>query len=1514
MYDFKIVEPAENINEKHWKGYTMQKLCAFYDGKKVFEKGGKYCNQWTHEKYYLISVFEIISKLLNVGVCMTDLKPANTLYDGENYSGTLIDLAGVVKKGNRKGLETCKFKYLREVTVRFLCPEMKKAFDDDNQDNEEAFDFCKASSFAFGAIIEEVTLKHCQEASNDPLTAENKKELEKIVLKLKETDPKIRISVEEGLEFCRKLPEGQNIDKVDSEKLMKTILEKTIQEDMDFFGLKSDLLQLDKRFINLFCSDYDPEKNENVIYESLDKIINVFFNQKDCVALVLLGSSGSGKSATLQIKYLQALTQWKKGDSIPVYMNLAVEDNVKERWKWICKAIGLEKECSFSMFSNSRNKYPMVLFLDSFDEAPFKSNFVAKCYEDLGNNKETKIIISCRSEFIQKEEEFAKFFQIRDQKTQKKYIAPLNRFTFDIEMYLKTIDKENSEMLLNKIRSHKLLALMRTGSMVELTLEVLPELVKNNEKQITRSKIYERYIKRKIEKAYGTAWQELLSKEFHLKTQEEFVEFIYGKNLELTSILNKNNQGNRIFTRQGNINDFFRDLSYKADFPCFKNHILSAMIRILDWNVEIKGSVPRENIGLGFSIDSLRVFFLTQLILKEFKTIGKSNSLGSHIIVNEQMFIKYMVEIVQEDEEGFLKMKLKESVLQSKEKAGNFILATNAITILVAANVGFSGEDLSKIRIRNADLSDGLFSYCDFSDADLTNVNLENAKLDHTLFFRTELQGVNFGIFPDIIVGTSITKCSFSPDGYCILSASEDNLVKIWNLHGELLRTCNVGTYIKAASFSHDGLSFVVATNNVVKIFDINGNLTRTFQTNSQMLTSCAFSPDGNLILSASHEGAIFLWEKNSGKFLREYRGHACRVSEALFFPEGTSFVSASYDTTIKIWEVNTGKIIRELKGHTDFIFALAVSLDGNLILSGGVDQILILWDRNTGSPIKAYKEKSIISAVAISPNIDFVMCTSDINSISLYNTSTGKKLKTFQGHTETVQSISFAKDGSKILSGSQDATIKLWNFNKLTSRLKVFPETWHQEAVKSLAFSPDGKYLLSSSQDRLLKLWDRKTMNLIKTYEGLKASANSICFSPDGNYFITGSADFTLQLWDLMKGNILETFEGHTKTIVEVSFSPDSKTVASASHDHTMRIWDLNPKRPRAICKGHLHWVQAVIYSPNAQTLLTGSGDSFILAWDINGNMVKTFKGHDTMVFCLAWCTGTSNFISGCLDSTIKLWEYNTGSVLKTFEGHEDVVSKLFFIPNSWNFVSSSYDRTIKIWDKNTGNIVQTMEGHNGYILGLAISADGGTISSSSDADSCVKIWETKQNDPLSNYQNKKEISDALGQNMLHFQQISNIRNAEMYNCKMTLSTSETKLFCKDMLIIQPSNLSNLNHKILQQQSAHMFLGSSPQNYIYALQFQRSKPQNPDPNSNFSLLDSNKFQDLLAFMLNDNPGENPNKCFIGVKKQAVHYLPGQNMNMNNMINQMSPNQNLAQQNQIQYIQNPQAIFIFLIH
>ncbi|OBT54069.1 hypothetical protein VE04_10354 [Pseudogymnoascus sp. 24MN13] len=146
--------------------------------------------------------------------------------------------------------------------------------------------------------------------------------------------------------------------------------------------------------------------------------------------------------------------------------------------------------------------------------------------------------------------------------------------------------------------------------------------------------------------------------------------------------------------------------------------------------------------------------------------------------------------------------------------------------------------------------------------------------------------------------------------------------------------------------------------------------------------------------------------------------------------------------------------------------------------------------------------------------------------------------LQTLEGHSDSVESVAFSRDGKHMASGSHDKTVRLWD--AVTGAVRQPREG--SSPVTSVDFSPDSKRIVSGSLNGSIQLWDAVTGVALQKLEDHSSSVESVAFSPDGKRIASGSHDLTVRLWDAETGEVLQTLEGHSKFITSVAFSPDSK------------------------------------------------------------------------------------------------------------------------------------------------------------------------------------------------------------------------------------------------------------------------------------------------------------------------------------------------------------------------------------
>ncbi len=292
---------------------------------------------------------------------------------------------------------------------------------------------------------------------------------------------------------------------------------------------------------------------------------------------------------------------------------------------------------------------------------------------------------------------------------------------------------------------------------------------------------------------------------------------------------------------------------------------------------------------------------------------------------------------------------------------------------------------------------------------------------------------------------SSLAFASFSPDSQTIVTATDDNSLKVWQTNGTLQATLTGHTdKIRRAIFNPSGEIIVSASDDrTVKIWQKNGKLVHDLKGHSGKITSVCLSTDGKIIASASADGTVKLWTIN-GEELSSLKVERGWITSASFSPDGQIIAAAGTDGTVKLWSLTKVveklqkqqsikastdiQLLRSLEIESDKIMSVTFSPDGAMLATASAGGNARIWSKD-GTPLSILKHTSGLTNISFSPDSQMLLSASTDKMVRLWNID-GTLLKTLKGNKDAVWSASFSPDGKAIASASADGTVMLWNFN----------------------------------------------------------------------------------------------------------------------------------------------------------------------------------------------------------------------------------------------------------------------------------------------------------------------------------------------------------------------------------------------------------------------------------------------------------------------------------------------------
>jgi WD40 repeat protein len=501
-----------------------------------------------------------------------------------------------------------------------------------------------------------------------------------------------------------------------------------------------------------------------------------------------------------------------------------------------------------------------------------------------------------------------------------------------------------------------------------------------------------------------------------------------------------------------------------------------------------------------------------------------------------------------------------------------------------------------------------------------------------------------------------------------------------------------------------------------------------------------AFSRDGKLLATGGADKRILIYDlPPPGSKPAELRerlvldGHKGAISCLAFSPDGKTIVSGSDLVTrkgpaeVKLWNVADGSQVASWTDHTGDVAALAFHPTRPLLATGGADPGFRIWDLTERKQVVFRQTQTPVTTLAFTASGGELLTGSVGRTILAWDSEAWREQARFIGHTGQITGL-FLLSGkleAPILSVAADRSVRTWSMSTASVRGTRF--AGHESWVTSLVLTPDGKKLISGSWDGTVRVWDVDTGKADPILESHKSKIYSVAVSRDGKRAASGGGNGEVYLWDLESNAELAHLEGHDEEseVNGIAFTPDGKRVVTAASDGDIRIWDAANGKDLGKIEGPKDGIIAMALSPDGKRALIAGGNGFAcVLYDLDTKKeILRLVGHSAAVYALAFSPDGKRILTGSADRTVRLWDAVAGKELRKIDAHAGAVKCVNFTADGLVAASVGYDHVNRLWDLSDGRLITSYEVHNRPALSVVLSADGKTVYSGG-ADEYIVRW----------------------------------------------------------------------------------------------------------------------------------------------------------------------------------------------
>jgi WD40 repeat protein len=567
-----------------------------------------------------------------------------------------------------------------------------------------------------------------------------------------------------------------------------------------------------------------------------------------------------------------------------------------------------------------------------------------------------------------------------------------------------------------------------------------------------------------------------------------------------------------------------------------------------------------------------------------------------------------------------------------------------------------------------------------------------------------------------------------SNDGLRVVAGSDDAAAREWDIASgrkvkDYVRDLGGGP-VSAVALSQDRRLVAIAHDGgIIRVWNSEPTeLVRTVKGEDEPITIIAFSPDGARLMSYTTSGTVSVWEVATGRLIRSQK-HAGEASMLAFWTDWKRARVCCGDAVFA-FDVMAPRSTRATLPSINNPTAAAFSPDGALLAIGARDGSLRLLQAKSAKLTRTFNSPSAttVLSIALSPDGTQLLAGENGPRVQHWDLSAARLVRTTETKIERNQSLGMSHDGRRVLV-SDDIKFELRDV--ATGDLIHTFDRGDQD-LRPVLLSPDGKLVLAPSpKDGSVGLWNADDGSLVRTLAGDLKGASWVAFSGDGRLVAADGEPRSVRIWDVVTGRLVRTLKGLEEAARPVALSPDGRRILVASGD-TPGTRMVDVESGKRVGTGVYPEAGSYTFSPNGQRLLALSHEDIQLIATENGQPIVTVAGQIPFQIPGEFLPDGQSFIAGSYDTTLTRRDVNTGGILNTFTGHTGAVIALAITRDGKRAASGSPDTTIRLWNADTGEALATLlAARNGEWIIVTPEGFFGASANGADLASAVSGFE---------------------------------------------------------------------------------------------------------------------------------------------------------------------------------------------